>query len=92
MIFAAANQEWTQTLGTGPLLGIAAAAIALILFAVIKLKLHAFLTLIVVSLITALATGIPANQIVPTLVSGFGSTLGNVDLLVAQGAMHGKLV
>jgi len=85
-------EDWTQTLGAGPLLGIAAGAIALILILVIKFKMHAFLTLILVSLLTAFATGIPANAIVDTLVSSFGGTLGSVALLVGLGAMLGKLV
>lgn len=86
------DAEWTQTLGAGPLLLIAAAAIALILVLVIRFRLHAFLTLIVVSLLTALATGIPTGQIVPALIEGFGGTLGTVALLIGLGAMLGKLV
>lgn len=86
------DAEWTQTLGAGPLLLIAAAAIALILVLVIRFRLHAFLTLIVVSLLTALATGIPTALIVPALIEGFGGTLGTVALLIGLGAMLGKLV
>lgn len=85
-------ENWEPTLGTAPLLGIAALAVALILILIIKLKLHAFLTLIVVSAVTALATGIPVDQIVPTMTSGFGSTLASVALLVGLGAMLGRLV
>mgnify|MGYP002713903524 CR=1 FL=1 len=48
---------WEPTLSTGPLLGIAVAAIAVILVLVIYFKLHAFLTLVLVSLLTAFATG-----------------------------------
>lgn len=85
-------EGWTQTLGAGPLLLIAGAAIAVLLFLIIKLKIHALLALIVVSLLTAFATRIPATQIVPVLVNGFGTTLGTVALLVALGAMLGRLV
>ena len=56
---------WEPTLSTGPLLGIAVAAIAVILVLVIYFKLHAFLTLLVVSALTALAAGIPLEGIVP---------------------------
>lgn len=84
--------DFTQTLGAGPLLGIAAAAVALILLLVIRFKLHAFLTLIVVSLLTALATGIPLGQIAPTLITAFGNTLGPVALLIGLGAMLGKMI
>ena len=86
-------EDWTQTLGTGPLLAIAAAAVLLILFLVIKVRLHAFLVLIVVSLLTAIATGIPLGSIVgEVLVPSFGSTLGSVALLIGLGAIIGRLV
>lgn len=85
-------EEWTQTLGAAPLLGIAAGAIAVILVLVIRFKVHAFLTLVLVSLLTAFATGIPAGSIPKVLVDSFGGTLGSVALLVGLGAMLGKLV
>ena len=83
---------WEPVLGTGPLLAIAAAAIALILFLVMRLKLHAFVALIVASIFTALAAGIPVDGVMPTLMQGFSSTLGNIALLVGLGAMIGRLV
>ncbi|MBO3146415.1 GntP family permease [Dermatophilus congolensis] len=83
---------WTQTMSAGPLLGIAAAAITVILILVIGFRLHAFLTLILVSLLTAFATGIPTSHIIPTLTESFSKTLGSVALLVGLGAMLGKLV
>ncbi|WP_221585324.1 GntP family permease [Microbacterium sp. G2-8] len=86
------TEEWTQTLGAGPLLGIAAGAIVLILFLVIKVRLHAFLTLILVSLLTAIAAGIPVGIIVDTLTTDFGKTLGSVALLIGLGAVLGRLI
>lgn len=83
---------WEPVLGVGPLLGIAAAAIALILFLVMRLKLHAFVALIIASIFTALAAGIPIDGVMPTLMKGFSSTLGNIALLVGLGAMIGRLV
>ncbi len=85
-------EGWTQTLGAGPLLLIAAAAIAVLLFLIIKLRMHALLALILVSLATAFATGIPADKVVSVLVGGFGTTLGAVALLVGLGAMLGRIV
>jgi GntP family gluconate:H+ symporter len=84
-------EGWTQSLGAGPLLLIAAAAIA-VLLVLIRFRMHALVALILVSLGTAFATGIPADKIVPVLVSGFGSTLGSVALLVGLGAMLGRIV
>ncbi|OQO93985.1 permease [Saccharomonospora piscinae] len=86
------TDEWTQTLGVGPLLGIAAGAIAVLLVLIITLRVHAFLALVVVSIATAFATGIPAGQILDTLTEGFGSTLASVALLVGFGAMLGRLL
>lgn len=83
---------WTQTMSAGSLLGIAAAAVLLLLILIIKFKVHAFLALILVSQLTAFATQIPFEAIVPTMVDSFGGTLGAVALLVGLGAMLGKLV
>lgn len=85
-------EDWTQTLGAGPLLLIAAGAIALILLLIIVFKVHAFLTLIIVSLLTAVAAQVPISVISSTLTSGFGGTLAGVALLVALGAMLGRLI
>jgi GntP family gluconate:H+ symporter len=85
-------EDWTQTLGTLPLLGIAAGAIALILVMIIVFKVHAFLTLIIVSLLTAIVAGVPVSAIAKTLTDGLGGTLGTVALLVALGAMLGRLI
>ncbi|MCD0443402.1 gluconate:H+ symporter [Glycomyces sp. A-F 0318] len=86
------EMDWTQTLGAGPLLGIAAGAVALLLVLIIWLRVHAFLALITVSVLTAFATGIPAQYLIPTLTAGFGTTLASVALLVGLGAMLGRLV
>ncbi|MFC7374266.1 MULTISPECIES: GntP family permease [unclassified Brachybacterium] len=84
--------DWTSWLGDGGLMALAVVAVGLLLFLVIRFKLHAFLALIVVSLLTALVAGVPAQNVVPTLVSSFSETLGEVALLVAIGAMLGALV
>lgn len=78
---------------SGPvLLLIAAGAVALLLFLVIRLKLHAFIALVLVSLLTALVTGIPFADVPSALLSGFGSTLASVALLVGFGVMIGRLL
>lgn len=87
-----AIEGWEQTLPAWALLLIAAGAVALLLFLIIYLKIHALVSLIVVSLITAFATLIPAGSVVTVLTNGFGSTLGTVALLVGLGAMLGRLV
>ncbi|WP_160668355.1 GntP family transporter [Pseudarthrobacter sp. ATCC 49987] len=74
------------------LLAIAAAGVALLLVAVIKCKIPAFLALLVVSVIVALVAGIPLPDIVKTVTEGMGGTLGSVAILVGLGAMLGKMI
>ncbi|KWX65837.1 GntP family permease [Mycobacterium sp. NAZ190054] len=78
--------------GTGTLLLIAAGAVALLLFLIIKVKLHAFIALVLVSLLTALAAGIPVADVPSALTFGFSNTLGSVALLVGFGVMIGRLL
>ncbi|MEJ2871497.1 GntP family permease [Actinomycetospora sp. OC33-EN08] len=80
------------TLGTAPLLLIAVGAVALLLLLIMRFRLHAFVALILVSVLTGLATGLPVGDLVDTLLDGFGSTLAEVALLVGLGAMLGKLL
>ncbi|MDE3720917.1 gluconate:H+ symporter [Nocardiopsis sp. N85] len=85
-------ENFTPVYGAGPLLGIAAGAIALLLFLIIRLRLHAFIALVLVSVLTAIAAGIPLSGIMPTLLGGFGGTLANVALLVGLGVMLGRML
>ncbi|TLK56357.1 GntP family permease [Glutamicibacter sp. V16R2B1] len=80
------------TLSTPALLGLAVAAIALLLVLIIRFRVHAFIALVLTSLLTAVAAGIPAGEIIGTLTSGFGGTLASVALLVGLGAMLGRML
>ena len=85
--------NWTQSLSAGPLLAIAAGAILLILVMIIRFRVHALLTLVLVSLLTAIVAGLPLEAIVDqVLIKNFGGTLGSVAILVGFGAMLGRLV
>ena len=78
--------------GATILLLIAAGAVALLLFLIIKVNLHAFVALVLVSLLTALAAGIPIADVPDALSYGFSNTLGSVALLVGFGVMIGRLL
>ena len=77
---------------TAVLLLIAAAAVAVLLILIMVVRLHAFIALVLVSLVTAVAAGIPMTDVPTALMSGFGSTLASVALLVAFGVMLGRLL
>ena len=74
------------------LLAIAVVAIAALLFMIIKLRVHAFFALIIISVLTALAAGIGVGDVVSVVVAGFSTTVGTVALLVGFGAVLGRLV
>lgn len=74
------------------LIAIMLAAVLLLLVMIIFWRVHAFIALIVVSLLTAIATNIPVDKILSTMLTGFGNTLASVALLVGIGAMIGRLL
>ena len=82
----------TPVYGSGTLLLIAALAVALLLSLIIALRMHAFVALVLVSLVTAVAAGIPLADVPTVAISAFGSTLGSVALLVGLGVMIGRLL
>ncbi|MFJ9554048.1 SLC13 family permease [Nocardiopsis sp. NPDC101807] len=71
---------------------IALGSIALLLLLIIRFQVPAFIALILVSVGTALATGMPFAEIIPTITEGLGGTLGSVALLVGLGAMLGAII
>jgi gluconate:H+ symporter, GntP family len=78
--------------GTAVLLLIAAAAVVLLLVLIMVAKLHAFVSLVLVSVVTAIAVGFPLADVPDALMFGFADTLGSVALLVAFGVMLGRLL
>jgi len=85
-------EQIAQTADPAYLLMIAALAIVALLILIIKYRVHAFISLTLVSFGTAIATGVTSENVVPTMMSGFGGTLASVALLVGLGAMIGKIL
>ncbi|MDA7417676.1 GntP family transporter [Xenophilus arseniciresistens] len=79
-------------MSTPALLGIALGGIALLLLLIIRFQVHAFIAMMLVSVLVAIAAGMPVADIIPTLISGMGGTLGSVAILVALGAMLGRVI
>lgn len=67
-------------------------AIALIVVLISKFKLHAFLALILGSGALGLIAGLPVDKLLKSFSSGVGSTVASVGVLIALGAMIGKLL
>ncbi|MFD1337307.1 gluconate:H+ symporter [Oceanobacillus iheyensis] len=71
---------------------IVALAVVLLLLLIMKWNLNTFISLIIVSFLTALALGMPLGEIVTSIEGGLGGTLGDIALIFGFGAILGKLV
>jgi Gnt-I system low-affinity gluconate transporter len=74
------------------LIMVALAGIFLLLFLVIRTKLHAFVALLLVSLLVGIAAGMPLGEVITSIQNGMGGTLGFVAVVVGLGAMFGKML
>ncbi|MDY0900994.1 GntP family transporter [Pantoea agglomerans] len=79
-------------MSTALLLAIATASIVILLMLVIKAKVHPFVALLIVSLLVAIATGIPAEKIMETIITGMGGLLGHITIIIVLGAMLGAII
>ncbi|MFD6182620.1 gluconate:H+ symporter [Streptomyces goshikiensis] len=74
-------------------LGIAVlAGIAVIVLLITRLKLHAFLALTVGSLALGVFAGAPLAKTITSFTAGLGATVAGVGVLIALGAILGKLL
>jgi Gnt-I system low-affinity gluconate transporter len=66
--------------------------IAILLFLVIKLKINAFISLLISSIFVGLASGMPAGNVIESIQNGMGGTLGFVATVVGLGAIFGQIL
>ncbi|MBU3006195.1 GntT/GntP/DsdX family permease [Paraglaciecola arctica] len=74
------------------LIFVAGAGIALLLFLVIIVRIPAFLALLVTSLLVGLGAGLQPEQVLNSIQSGMGGTLGFVAVVVGLGAILGQIL
>ena len=82
----------TWTPHDSALLAWAAGSIAVVVVLITAFRLHAFLALVLGSGFVGLGSGLKATDVIAQFESGFGATLGSVGILVALGAMLGRLL
>ena len=91
--------DWLRT-STPGLLILCGLAIAILLFAIIKVKLEPFIALLLTGLGLALAAGLPVKDIVGTAIksgdsileTGFGSILGHIAVIIGLGTVLGAIL
>ena len=74
------------------IIAILVASIGLLLFMVLKLKIQAFIALLVVSVFLGLVTGMSMESVLTSINDGMGSTLGFVATVVGIGAIFGQML
>lgn len=79
-------------MATATLVLTAAGSVLLLLFLVMKARMHAFLALMLVSVGAGIFSGMPLDKIAETMQKGMGGTLGFLAIVVALGAMFGKIL
>lgn len=60
-------------------------AIALMIYAISKLKIHPFLSIMTISLIFALVAGIPLTEIPDVIGTGFSNTFKSIGIVIILG-------
>ncbi|MDC9613184.1 gluconate transporter [Xenorhabdus khoisanae] len=70
----------------------AVGSVLLLLFLVMKARMHAFIALMLVSMGAGIFSGMPLEKITQTMQNGMAGTLGFLAVVVALGAMFGKIL
>ena len=76
----------------GRLVAAALLGIGVLVLLIVRFKLHPFLSLTLGSLTVGVIAGVPMADALDSYTKGFGSTAASVGILIALGAMFGKLL
>ena len=74
----------------GALMGLAVAAIAVLVLLVTWRKMNAFLALFIAALLVGLGAGMAPLAVLKTFQEGLGATMGGIAAVIALGAMVGE--
>jgi len=74
------------------LIFIVISAVALLLFMVLKLKISAFVSLLITAIYTGIIAGMPLQDVVKAIQDGMAGTLGFVATVVGLGAIFGQML
>ena len=67
-------------------------AVAILLLMVLRLKISAFISLLMISIYVGILLGMPLKSILTSIQNGMGSTLGFVATVVGLGAIFGQML
>lgn len=67
-------------------------AVVLMIIAIQKFKMHPFIVMTLISILVGLICGIPAETVIKTVKSGFGSIMGNIGIVILCGTIIGTIL
>jgi Gnt-I system low-affinity gluconate transporter len=67
-------------------------AVTVMLLMVLKLKLNAFIALLLTSILVGVLAGMPPDRIIESIQEGMGGTLGFIAVVVGLGAIFGQML
>ncbi|MDA3978359.1 gluconate:H+ symporter [Gallibacterium sp. AGMB14963] len=67
-------------------------AVAVLLYLVLRTRVHAFIAMLIASAIAGLVGGLNASDTLSVISKGFGSTLGSIGLVIGLGVMMGSIL
>jgi len=66
-------------------------SIFLLIFLIMKTKIHAFPALIIAAALTGIIGGMPSTSVIASITKGFGNTLGSIGIIIGFGVMMGEI-
>ena len=79
-------------MSTAYILVMVISGVTLLLFLVLKLKISAFISLLITSMFVGVMAGMPLQGILHSIQEGMGGTLGFVAIVVGLGAIFGQIL
>ena len=67
-------------------------SVALIIILTAKLKVHPFVALLLVAILYGIVAGMPLDQIITSVNSGFGNTMGGIGMIIILGVIIGAFL
>jgi GntP family gluconate:H+ symporter len=67
-------------------------AVILMILAIQKFNMHPFIVMTVISVLVGLVCGIPTEDVISTVKSGFGSIMGNIGIVILCGTIIGTIL
>ncbi|MEN2767163.1 GntP family permease [Ornithinibacillus xuwenensis] len=77
--------------GTQMIIGLVL-GIGLLIFFVLKTKIHAFIALLIAASVTGIVGGMKPTDVVTAITGGFGNTLASIGIIIGLGVMMGRIL